>query len=957
MWKTDALLANFALLAQQQPQQPPASPLLEDTNQQQQQKQQEQQQKVALEAVSKPVIAPARLKQQLSNTTAGGGNGLGGGLSARLLGERMQRERISSAASSRFSRFTSTYQVPLHTQSALDNLMTTTQPSHAPAKSTTKNTLSATTDATTGANKSKGVNASAALFDSLNSNSSNNNNSNTITDLTGDSADSSHKVVGSTSMILKDPFGQNQGDANYLPQARVKRNKRHLTFGRENDYIEASKDQAKLSEDGQQACVVVASLVESLTTDICFKSFVRRVNEDMRRDELRISPDMEWQYFSIVTKLLAYNRLKLEDEYRAVQARRQEASLSLLPSATNGTTPAADQLVWEPDLINVIDSLDKMSFTRVTFAMEHLSKKAETQHLVLYPMQMYTEMVCYLRILLESGLEGHHEIAIGALYRLFYTSQGSLDPLGKLLQAWKPASYSKAHLFALVELVHQTLVTLEAAKNLFVRQGIVSEEALKAKRRQQRKAQGGGKMEMDMEQYLLTCLRFRVEDYFKRLVSRSTVSLYVRLLQRVEQNDCTVNHRVYCFLQRMCHFELDNDLLSSSLDQQNNSQQLLRSSSEQSQPNQANSSGTANLGYMLFNLPTLLAIQHALQQEARLLGQEALVRLLRSIVRAFAELGQRNHLLFVEALYAHPHAHDHCLQLQSVYDAAQTAHALLMQNSDDEGMDDDDEKAYRADAYYGAEEETSAVDRAHAEAETEATVDKADNQVALSDDDEEVFDADRAREQLLLEKQRKLDQRRRKSSGKRGDTDTASNARQQRTRLKKRMSSISDSSDDEEDEEKEASESEDADDEEDVAGDGGDVAEMPSKRRRLARKGVNSDAEEGEDRDGEPLKATKHRKQSKSKNMKKLKRASVDSDEEGEKSDGASSVSSADSAQKLKRMRRRESRQRKRSWTTDEDQALRQLHRRYRGTSSIFISIVHELRYLHSVIIADTQAF
>lgn len=53
------------------------------------------------------------------------------------------------------------------------------------------------------------------------------------------------------------------------------------------------------------------------------------------------------------------------------------------------------------------------------------------------PLALFKEMICYLRVLLESDLTGHHEIAVAALYRLYYASSERLDPLPRLLSAWK----------------------------------------------------------------------------------------------------------------------------------------------------------------------------------------------------------------------------------------------------------------------------------------------------------------------------------------------------------------------------------------------------------------------------------------------------------------------------------------------------------------------------------------
>lgn len=136
--------------------------------------------------------------------------------------------------------------------------------------------------------------------------------------------------------------------------------------------------------------------------------------QDLRRDEMRIGPDLELRYFEILTKLLQYNRLKLMD-----QKRRFIASLS--SQSADATIPA-----WEPNLKNVMDALDRMSFTRVTSTIDRLSKNPSKLGDLIIPVCLLKEMVCYLRTLLESSLEGHHEIAIAAMFRMYFAGKALL---------------------------------------------------------------------------------------------------------------------------------------------------------------------------------------------------------------------------------------------------------------------------------------------------------------------------------------------------------------------------------------------------------------------------------------------------------------------------------------------------------------------------------------------------
>lgn len=89
------------------------------------------------------------------------------------------------------------------------------------------------------------------------------------------------------------------------------------------------------------------------------------------------------------------------------------------------------------------------------------------------PMELFKELICFLRVMLESEDMAHNDIALGALHKIFYISysvrwssttnpssfmsQDRMDPVNNLLRAWKPERYSRHHLEVLLELVHETM--------------------------------------------------------------------------------------------------------------------------------------------------------------------------------------------------------------------------------------------------------------------------------------------------------------------------------------------------------------------------------------------------------------------------------------------------------------------------------------------------------------------
>lgn len=284
------------------------------------------------------------------------------------------------------------------------------------------------------------------------------------------------------------------------------------------------------------------------------------------------------------------------------------------------------------------------------------------------PLSLYKEMICYLRVLLESGLEGHHEIAIAALHRLFYASSERLDPLPRLLTAWKSGTFPRRHLYVLVELVHETLKTLEAAQVRFRPEGDRNAEEW-ARKKYKRK---GGKNEMDLEQYVMACMRFKPDDYFKKLVTNQTVRMYTKLLSHYAQNDNSVNHYAYCFLRRMNAFTLEQEYRTPAVAKPAAVPNTGSTGPSLTAPSSTSAaSDEVSLAFMLFNYQTLEVFEKIINDREAYNNKslEPLIRLIKAIIRRFGEASEKNHMLYVELLFQHQRPHDFCCTLDSVYEA------------------------------------------------------------------------------------------------------------------------------------------------------------------------------------------------------------------------------------------------------------------------------------------------
>ena len=146
--------------------------------------------------------------------------------------------------------------------------------------------------------------------------------------------------------------------------------------------------------------------------------------------------EKELIFFEVLSSLLKYNRLKLLHEKSVYE----ESSLTLAVGVES------EESGWIPSLQNVINAFDTMSFRRVFDSFEKLRNPITKRYSdIVSPLGLYKEMICYLRILLESSDETHNEFAIARLYNLFYTTNEKRDPLNRLLLDRKSTRLNSSH--------------------------------------------------------------------------------------------------------------------------------------------------------------------------------------------------------------------------------------------------------------------------------------------------------------------------------------------------------------------------------------------------------------------------------------------------------------------------------------------------------------------------------
>ncbi|CAM9464984.1 unnamed protein product, partial [Ectocarpus fasciculatus] len=394
---------------------------------------------------------------------------------------------------------------------------------------------------------------------------------------------------------------------------------------------------ALVAEDEKAAIVITRFLVDFL--DNAFSELVFSVKEGWRRgvDESDgMTGEEELGYYIMVTTCLAFHRLKQQAEQKQ----------SDLPTKGNRDAAVVQDDRWVPDLRSVTQCFDRMSFIRPVDFMNRLKRVDKKPEKIVFAMELYTELICYLRLMVESIEPAHNDIALAALYKIFYIRQEREDPLPSLLREWAPGTYGRRHLVGLVTLAHEIMKTLDAAKIRFrdeaKLEGLAIEDdehnahssAHKAVPRKKRKS-GNPVVDSERSSYLVAACKFEPEEYLKRvLATNQSVKIYTSLLELYQSNTPAVNYYIQIFLQRLCLFKIEDDGFGDI-------------SSSPGSPE----CGGVSLAHMFFNVKSLHAFNTVLQDPKAERNLTALVRLIKQLVLQFGALVEKNKLLFVETLF------------------------------------------------------------------------------------------------------------------------------------------------------------------------------------------------------------------------------------------------------------------------------------------------------------------
>ncbi|CAM9181854.1 unnamed protein product [Hapterophycus canaliculatus] len=435
---------------------------------------------------------------------------------------------------------------------------------------------------------------------------------------------------GTTARMVANPF---KDRVDCVPQATRKKTKRGKTF----TVDDVSGTSSGLS-DSHKATLAREALYEFCCSFLktAYDPFMRSIKNEFRIDSSRLQPGDKGMMFRLMYFFMSFHHQLHQAAVKdAIEAGRKGAGLPKF------------------ELGHVLETMDLMSFNLVLREVETAISEKSTKRLA-ECVAVLKEMMHIVAMLNESSERAHQLVALGLLARIFYASE-PLDKLHDIVRNWQPGKHTKSFLCHLVELVHTTLKTLEWYTNdraKFI--GGVDVNMVDSENVE-------GKVDKAVLDRVASAKQFDFQRYFRRLATNSTVRMYSNLLEHYATNSVRTNHYILSFMMRLSNFTGDVSK---------------KRRGERIEMDNGHSGDRVTFEPMLYNVYTLGVFQKVLDDPfTRKSSFKHLVHFILSIVRHFGALAQKNHLVFVEAFFQHPHPHQFCESLVNIYHDASSANS------------------------------------------------------------------------------------------------------------------------------------------------------------------------------------------------------------------------------------------------------------------------------------------
>ena len=370
----------------------------------------------------------------------------------------------------------------------------------------------------------------------------------------------------------------------------------------------------------------------------CYGPVMKSLKNEFRRESSRLEGGDRTMFFRIVWFFHQWSRVGREKEE---QQKKNIASTSNEDKPENVDDVESGSA--ESSTHNLIFTMDVFMFNLVLNStdefFEHKKYAALAQTAALY-----TEMIHTLHIMYNSTDSTERMMALGLMDRLFYANE-PLDRLPRLLSRWIPGMYGREYLCDLVECTHVIWKLLDTNAERCM-QSVISNE----NDRNQRPTHA-------VERMNLSASEFDKDHYFiRKFVSNQITFMYTQLLSRYDVNAANVNRHIVAYFIRLSKFSTKN--MNGEDDDAIFDDAMVTNDLTAKQ---------STLEPMLYNIGLFTVLDRILNDPAIRDKDDyaSLLMFASSFMQRFARAVEINPMLYVEALFKHPHRF--CEQTTNLY--------------------------------------------------------------------------------------------------------------------------------------------------------------------------------------------------------------------------------------------------------------------------------------------------
>ena len=372
------------------------------------------------------------------------------------------------------------------------------------------------------------------------------------------------------------------------------------------------------------ALTVLRDFADDFLSKGGFAQTVKSLKDEFRRDSGRVEAADKPRYFEAVAWFMEYQRCRSGDVGKCVVA------MDLFSFNLAGA--AADEYIQ--------------------------AKKAGPLSAAVGIM---AEQVRHLFLLVSGSDDALRTVGMALMQRVYWDAEPR-DRCIKVVSVWRAGVFTRAHLDAVMDLVHGTVKVLDYCRRKYLPEleDLRGDSATGRSRRKKVRKHSGNTSTCaraasltppprpqlsTTEKHKLSAAEYSVDWYVGKLLSAGAVKAYATALRNFRDNSDDVNHQIATFMTRVCKLKIG----PYKIDFEEEGEEVAAAEENGKDPKGSKPPEALTAEPILYSAELMVVYERILSSNSHKVSE--LGKLVRTIVRHFAKAAERNPLLYVEGLF------------------------------------------------------------------------------------------------------------------------------------------------------------------------------------------------------------------------------------------------------------------------------------------------------------------